>query len=63
MTWWAWLLLWTVLVLGAGAVLFVLGRRLWRQATAVARELGAAADRFASVSSAVDNRPRRPPTA
>lgn len=46
MTWWAWLLLWTVLVLGAGGFLFLVGRRVFRQAKELAHELSAAADRF-----------------
>lgn len=50
MTWWAWLLLWTVLVLGAAGVLFLLGRRLWRQGKALVHELDAAADRFSAVA-------------
>lgn len=45
-----WLLLWTVLVAGAAALVFVLGRRLWRQAKALTRELGTAADRFGAVT-------------
>lgn len=50
MTWWAWLLLWTLLVLGAAGVFFLLGRRLWRQGKALGHELGAAADRFSAVA-------------
>lgn len=50
MTWWAWTLLWVVLVAGAAAVFFVLGRSLWRKASALVGELGAAADRLSVVS-------------
>ncbi len=50
MTWWTWLLLWTALVLGAGAVLFLLGRDVWRTLRALTRELGATADRLGELS-------------
>ena len=50
MTWWAWTLLWVVLVIGAGVVFFVLGRSLWRKASALLGELGEAADRLSVVS-------------
>lgn len=46
-----WVLIWTVLVVAAVAVLAVLGRRLWRQAKALTREMSAAADRLGEVSS------------
>jgi hypothetical protein len=49
-TWWAWTVLWILLVLGAGLVFFVLGRSLWRKASALLGELGAAADRLQVVS-------------
>jgi hypothetical protein len=45
-----WVLVWTVLVLGSAGVLFVLGRRLWRQTKALTSQLGAAADRLAEVT-------------
>lgn len=45
-----WVLLWAVLLLGAGAVLFVLGRRLFRQIKALSSELGVASDRLAEVA-------------
>lgn len=45
-----WVLVWAVLSLGAVAVLFVLGRRLWRQGKALAAEMGVAADRLAQVT-------------
>ena len=41
-----WFLLWTVLVLGAAGVFFLLGRDLWRKSKALARELSAATDRL-----------------
>jgi hypothetical protein len=45
-----WVLIWAVLVLGALAVLFLLGRRLWRQTKALSRELSIVSDQFAEVS-------------
>lgn len=50
MTWWVWLLIWTVLVLGAGLVLFLLGRDLWRKLRALTSELGVATDRLGEIS-------------
>jgi C4-dicarboxylate-specific signal transduction histidine kinase len=49
-TWWAWTLVWIVLVLGALGVLFLLGRSLWRKGMALARELADAAERMAAVT-------------
>ena len=54
MTWWAWTLLWVVLVLVAGGVLYLAARRLFRQGAALARELGEAADLLAGVTRALD---------
>ena len=45
-----WVLVLTVLVLAAGLVLFLLGRRLWRQSKALVSELGVATDRLVQVS-------------
>ena len=45
-----WVLVWTALGLGAGAAMFLLGRRLWRQTTALTRELGTASDRLAELT-------------
>lgn len=45
-----WFLLWTVLVLGAAGVFFLLGRDLWRKAKALVRELGTATDRLSDLS-------------
>ena len=50
MTWWAWTLLWVVLVAGALLGLFLVGRSLWRKASALLTELGAAANRLSVVS-------------
>ena len=50
MTWWAWTLLWLVLVLVAAGFLFLMGRRLLRQGLALARELSEAAEVLARVS-------------
>src|SRR5512132_36885 len=49
-TWWAWTLLWVVLVAGAGLVLYLVVRRLLRQGMALARELGDAAEMLAEVT-------------
>lgn len=45
-----WVLVWTLLVVGAVAVLGLLGLRLWRQAKALTLELGAASERLTEVS-------------
>ena len=45
-----WVLIWLVLALGAAAVLFLIGRRLWRQLTALTAELRTASDRLAEIS-------------
>jgi hypothetical protein len=45
-----WFLLWTVLVLGAAGVFFVLGRDLWRKGKALAAELTTATDRLTELS-------------
>ena len=50
MTWWAWTLLWLVLVLAAAGFLFLMGRRLLRQGLALAGELSGAAEVLARVS-------------
>ncbi|MEO7980872.1 MAG: hypothetical protein ABI807_08285 [Sporichthyaceae bacterium] len=41
-----WLLLWTVLVLGAAGVFFLIGRDLWRTSKALVTELTTATDRL-----------------
>ena len=60
MTWWAWTLLWVVLLAGAGLVLYVAVRRLLRQGMALARELGAAADLLGEVTRALEAAPADP---
>lgn len=45
-----WFLLWTVLVLGAAGVFFLLGRDLWRKAKALVGELTTATDRLTALS-------------
>jgi hypothetical protein len=60
-TWWAWTLLWVVLVVGAGLVLFLAARRLFRQGAALVRELGDAADLLTEVTRALDARPGEEP--
>ena len=56
MTWWAWVLVWVVLVLAAGAFLYLVARRLFRQGAALARELAAAADLLSEVTRALEDR-------
>ena len=46
--WW-WVGLWVALVLGAGAVLGLLGRRLWLKGSALITEMGAASERLTAV--------------
>ena len=58
MTWWAWTLLWVVLVAGAGLVLYLAVRRLLRQGMALARELGAAADLLGEVTRSLEGAPQ-----
>lgn len=57
MTWWAWTLLWIVLVAGAALVIYLAVRRLLRQGAALVRELGDAADMLAEVTRALEARP------
>jgi hypothetical protein len=47
---WAWVLIWTLLLLGAAAVFAVLGRTLYRKASALVLELGRAGDQLAAVA-------------
>lgn len=54
MTWWAWTLLWIVLVTAALGVFFLVGRSLWRKGMALLTELGTASDRLASVADELD---------
>jgi hypothetical protein len=55
-TWWAWTLLWLVLVLAAAGFLFLMGRRLLRQGLALAGELSEAAEALARVSEQLEDR-------
>ena len=48
-----WFLLWTVLVAGAVAVLFLLGRRLYRQGKALVAEMTEMSDRLGEISAAL----------
>jgi uncharacterized protein (DUF3084 family) len=48
-TWWAWTLLWVVLVAASLGVFFLIARSLWRSAVALMDELGTAADRLSAV--------------
>lgn len=45
-----WVLVWVLLVLGAALVFFVLGRRVWRQASALSAELRTATDRLTQLT-------------
>lgn len=45
-----WVLVWTVLLLAAAALLCLLCLRLWRQSRSLVSELGAATDRVAEVA-------------
>ena len=54
MTWWAWTLLWVLLVLGSLGVFALLARSLWRKAAALFSEFGTAADRFEAVATQLD---------
>jgi hypothetical protein len=45
-----WVAVWVLLALGACLTLFLLGRRLWRQLSALTVELGAAADRLSEIT-------------
>jgi hypothetical protein len=53
-SWWEWTLLWTVLVLGALALLGWLGFRLVRAGLRLLEALGVAADAMTGVLDAVD---------
>jgi ketopantoate reductase len=46
--WW-WIGLWVALVLGAGAVLGLLGLRLWRKGTALIAEMGTASENLTAI--------------
>ncbi len=50
-----WVLLWVVLVLGAGAVFGLLGRTLWRKAKALTTEIGEVSDRLTGVLAALND--------
>ena len=47
---WVWIAVWVLLALGAGVVLFLVGRTLWRKALALTHEMGDAADRLAEAA-------------
>ena len=46
---WAWVVLWVVLVLGAGAVFGLLARMLWKKAKALIAEIGTSSERLTAV--------------
>jgi hypothetical protein len=49
-TWWEWVLIWVLLAIGTGWVLFRLGRSLWRKSMALLTEFGTAAERLSVLS-------------
>jgi hypothetical protein len=50
-----WVLLWVVLLLGAGLIFFVLGRNLWRKARALITELGEASERLTAILASIND--------
>lgn len=56
-TWWAWTLLWVVLVAAAALFLYLSARRVLRLGAALTRELGAASDALAAVGTALEQGP------
>lgn len=50
-----WVIVWVVLVVGALAVLFLLGRMLWRKAGALGREMSTAAERLDGVAARLES--------
>ena len=50
-----WVLLWVVLLLGAGLALGLLGLMLWRKAKALTREVGEASERLTAVLAALND--------
>ena len=46
---WAWVLLWVVLALGAGAVFGLLGLGLWKKSKALIAEIGTSSERLTAV--------------
>ena len=46
---WAWVVLWVVLVLGAGVLFALLGRMLWKKAKALIAEIGTSSERLTAV--------------
>lgn len=55
-----WFLIWTVLALGAVAVLALLALRLWRQAKALMAEMATTTRRFEDVVSRLESLPGSP---
>ena len=50
-----WALLWAVLLVGAGLVLGLLGRTLWRKVKALTRELGESSQRLTGLLARLDD--------
>jgi hypothetical protein len=49
-----WVVVWGVLVLGAGAIFALLGLTLWRKGTALIAEMGAASDKVTAALAALN---------
>ncbi|MBR7742302.1 hypothetical protein KC207_03215 [Phycicoccus sp. BSK3Z-2] len=55
--WWGWLLLWSVLVLGGGVVVFLRLRSLWRSVRALSAEVSRAGRVVAELEAALERSP------
>lgn len=62
MSWWVWVLVWVVLVLGAGFVLFLLLRQVWRSLRSLGREMATASERLSAVTEELQRLQDRAPT-
>ena len=58
MTWWAWLLVFVLLVVLAAVVLFLLVRSVWRKASALFTELAHSSDRIAELTAVLESAER-----
>ena len=62
MAWWAWLIIWTVLVLGLVAMLVLMGLRLWRKLRATLAALEELGEKVARLTENVEQLAPEPPT-
>jgi hypothetical protein len=53
-TWWAWVLVWAVLIGIAGTVFFRILTSLWHKGLALAHELGDAAERLSAITTQLE---------